>query len=250
MTMTKILTGGNEMTKLMTSLMTAGIALGSVALLGAPAMAQSATGPSLSANVAVVSDYRFRGVSQSDEDPALQGGLDVGYQGFYVGTWGSSIQENRGAETEFDLYGGWGTTFANDMAFDVGFLYYTYPDGNNTNYYEFYTSVSGKVQQLEWKLGANYSPDQNNLGDDDDLYLQGSVKYTLPNSPIYVAAHGGWENGALADPDLSGGNNKIDWSASIGVTWQAWDVSVSYVDTDQHCNACDATAVFSIGASF
>ena len=61
----------------------------------------------LGANVAIVSDYRFRGVSQSDEKLAIQGGLDVAHSsGFYLSTWGSSINDFNGSETELDIYGG------------------------------------------------------------------------------------------------------------------------------------------------
>lgn len=62
----------------------------------------------ISANIGYFSDYRFRGVSLSDEDFALQGGIDVTHSsGFYVGTWGSSIEPFNGAEMELDLYGGY-----------------------------------------------------------------------------------------------------------------------------------------------
>ena len=102
------------------------LALGSVTGL---AQAQAAAPESsLSYNVGAVSDYRYRGISQSRLQPALQGGLDYADKsGFYVGAWGSSIKwikDTPGAtkgSTEIDLYGGYKSTVG-DLAYDVGFL--------------------------------------------------------------------------------------------------------------------------------
>ena len=105
------------------------LALGSVSGL---AQAQTATPESsLSFNVGVTSDYRYRGISQSRLQPALQGGVDYADKsGFYVGAWGSTIKfiKDSGASkgnVELDLYGGYkGTVGA--VAYDVGFLRYEY----------------------------------------------------------------------------------------------------------------------------
>ena len=99
------------------------------------AQAQAAAAPAsphtFTGNVAVVSDYRFRGVSQTYKLPALQGGFDYSHSsGFYVGNWNSSVSGlsyNGGAALEMDFYGGWKTEFANGIGFDVGGLYYYYP---------------------------------------------------------------------------------------------------------------------------
>ncbi|PUE33419.1 TorF family putative porin [Limnohabitans sp. Jir72] len=90
----------------------------------------------LSYNAGVVSDYRYRGISQTRLDPALQGGVDYADKsGFYVGAWGSTIKwikDTQGVtsgSTELDLYGGY--KFAvGDFAYDLGFLRYQYA-GNN-----------------------------------------------------------------------------------------------------------------------
>jgi uncharacterized protein (TIGR02001 family) len=117
------------------------LALGSVSGL---AQAQAAApASSLSFNVGAVSDYRYRGISQSRLQPALQGGLDYADKsGFYVGAWGSSIKwikdiPGGDASIEVDLYGGYKGSVG-DVAYDVGFLRYEYPSNNlpvsaNTN---------------------------------------------------------------------------------------------------------------------
>jgi hypothetical protein len=83
-----------------------------------------------STNVALVSDYRFRGISQSLEDPAVQGGFDyVHAAGAYLGTWASSVSSDQylgGSGMEWDVYGGYRRTLGN-VILDVGVLYYFYP---------------------------------------------------------------------------------------------------------------------------
>ena len=230
------------------TLLAAGLVLGASAFaFTGPALADDEV--SLSANVALTTDYRFRGVSLSAEDPAIQGGIDIGYQGFYIGTWSSSIDQFNGSEQEVDLYGGWGMDLTDGLAIDAGFLYYVYPGGVGTDYYELHATVSGSVQMIDWSLGINYNPSQSNLGDEDDTYIHGDLSYTIPDSPVYVGAALGYEDGAL-----SFGGNKWDWSLKLGVTYQQWDVSVAYIDTNKGvadgCSTCGATGVVTVGASF
>lgn len=104
------------------------LAIGSLASV---AQAQTAPESTLSYNAGVVSDYRYRGISQSRLQPALQGGVDYADKsGFYVGAWGSTIKwiKDAGAtagSVEVDLYGGYKAAVG-DVAYDVGFLRYEY----------------------------------------------------------------------------------------------------------------------------
>jgi len=82
-------------------------------------------------NVGVVTDYRYRGISQTRLKPALQGGIDYSNGGFYLGTWASTIKwikDGGGdANVEIDLYGGYKGEIAKDFGYDVGVLTYQYP---------------------------------------------------------------------------------------------------------------------------
>jgi len=113
-------------------------ALGALLLSAPAAFAEEAAAPesphSFSANVGLFSQYIFRGISQTNEDPALQGGFDYSHSsGFYIGTWASNVSwirdaENQTGSAEIDIYGG----FANEIGdtgigYDVGLLYYWYP---------------------------------------------------------------------------------------------------------------------------
>ena len=117
----------------------------------------------ISANVALVSDYRFRGISQSDKNPALQGGLDYAFEnGFYLGTWGSSVNfdsiEDFNGSLKLDVYGGWGTDFGENSSIDLGYIYYAYPGddgGLDGDYQEFYANYGWR----DLKLGVAYSDD-------------------------------------------------------------------------------------------
>ena len=126
----------------------------------APASPHTFTG-----NVGVVSDYLFRGISQTHGKPAIQGGLDYAHAGgFYAGLWGSSISwvsdaQNVSAPTEIDLYAGYKGTIKGDLGFDVGVIAYKYPGSKDVP-----ANLSAKADTAEvygaisWKwLTAKYS---------------------------------------------------------------------------------------------
>ena len=96
----------------------------------APAAA-AAPESTLTSNVNLVSDYRFRGISQTWHLPAVQGGIDYSHvSGFYLGTWASNVSGNsynNGAGLELDLYGGYKFSVAQDLTLDFGALAYVYP---------------------------------------------------------------------------------------------------------------------------
>ncbi len=124
----------------------------SLAAMTLPAIAQKAAEPefSVSGNFGLFSDYRFRGISQTDLGPALQGGFDLTHKsGFYLGTWASSISEFtsfQGDGIEIDFYGGYRFSLG-DVGVDIGNLYYYYPgavagDGYKPNTNEVYVGLS------------------------------------------------------------------------------------------------------------
>ena len=100
-----------------------------MALAGAFTAVAHAEG--MSANVALTSNYKFRGQDQGNNKPALQGGFDFSVGGFYVGNWNSSIGLTD-AGLEMDFYGGYKGEAAG-LGYDVGVLQYYYPQKNNIN---------------------------------------------------------------------------------------------------------------------
>jgi len=98
------------------------------AVTAVPTVAQA----ELAFNVGAVTDYRYRGISQTRLKPAIQGGIDFSAGGFYVGTWASSIKWIKDAggnsDAEVDFYGGYKGEIAKDLTYDVGVLRYQYFD--------------------------------------------------------------------------------------------------------------------------
>jgi uncharacterized protein (TIGR02001 family) len=141
------------------------IALALSAALPAFAADEPAPADPLSFNVGVVSEYRYRGISQTRLKPALQGGIDYASpSGFYVGTWASTIKWIKDAggdsEVEIDVYGGYKTEIAPGLTMDVGLLQYYYPShklGVSPNTLEAYGALTyGPVT-------AKYSHSTTNL---------------------------------------------------------------------------------------
>ncbi len=128
------------------------------------AMAEDAPASPLSFNVGVVSDYVFRGISQTHHDAAVQGGIDYAFSnGFYVGTWASSITWVKDAlgkgSVELDLYGGYKGAINEDWSYDVGAIAYTYPGhGKAVATYTGNPTSAEVYGSLGWKwLSAKYS---------------------------------------------------------------------------------------------
>ena len=132
--------------------------------VAASAFAAPAAYAQFSANIGAVTDYRFRGISQTNKQPALQGGLDYAFSnGLYVGTWASMVTKDlypAGAGLEVDFYGGWKKELAKDLTLDLGVLYYWYP---GAAYYTYgvggtaQTAKSGnKFNNTELYIGASY----------------------------------------------------------------------------------------------
>lgn len=124
-------------------------ALLSLATVMAAAALPSAAYAQLAFNVGAVSDYRYRGISQTRLKPAVQGGLDFAAGSFYVGAWASTVKwiKDAGgdASAEIDLYAGYKGEIAKDIAFDVGVLTYQYPSHKlsvSPNTTEVYGAVS------------------------------------------------------------------------------------------------------------
>ena len=95
----------------------------------APAAAAPAPDWTVTGNLSLASDYRFRGISQTNKQPAISGGFDVAHSsGFYIGNWNSNIDSDffQGANIEMDFYGGYKGTLA-DFGYDLGAIYYYYP---------------------------------------------------------------------------------------------------------------------------
>jgi len=224
-------------------------ALQALAITTAAISLSVAEAQQIEANVALVSDYRFRGVSLSDEALAIQGGFDLGFEsGLYLGAWGSSIEPVGNSEMELDLYVGYGGEIG-VLSYDLGVIGYFYPGAEDVAYGEVYASLTGMLGLVETTGSLAYAPEQDNIGNDDNFYVNLSGALPLGETGLSVSAGIGYETGAFGDPD-GDGDDKVDWTLGIGGDAYGVDWTLAYIDTSEEGDASDATAVFMISKAF
>ena len=197
------------------------------ALIATPAVAQDAPASPITVNggATLVSDYRFRGISQTDKRFAVQGTLTVSHEsGLYGTVWGSSIDDYvaSGADQEIDFIVGYKKTIGG-TTIDGGVLYYYYPGsgGANTDFVE--------------------------------PYLAADLSTAIPSTPLTLSAHFGHSFGPSY---LTIGDEYSDWNIGATYTWKNLSFGVQYVDTDgtfitpKGRNASKAGVVASVGVAF
>ncbi|WP_301750449.1 TorF family putative porin [uncultured Erythrobacter sp.] len=249
---------------------------------------EEASDITLSGSATLTSDYRFRGVSQSDEGMAVQGGFTLAHSsGLYAGAWGSNLSgwgTFGGANMELDLFAGFKLPVG-EGTLDTGLVWYMYPSGaDTTDFAELYAKLSGSVGPIGLTAGVAYAPSQEALGNafpvgsppnpgdkEDNLYLSGDATYGISGAPITLKAHLGYSDG---NPGLGPNGTSIaptgtylDWLIGADIVpIPGLTLSVAYVDTDitegeanlirpnfatlAGDSISDATVVFSVTASF
>ena len=207
------------------------------ALTSGVALAQAPQAPAsphtLTGNIGLYSQYVFRGLTQTDRDPALQGGFDYSHaSGFYAGTWASNISWLRdfgayssGGSLEWDFYGGFKGTFGkSDFGYDVGLLYYYYP-GNvapgfvKANTLEAYGALSWRWLSAKF----SYSLDNKTFGvadSDGTWYFDLTANVPLGDSGFTAIAHWGKQKfRGSAVPGIP--NNRV-------ASYEDWKLGLSY----------------------
>lgn len=219
------------------------------------AYAEEESYPKIGGSATFVSDYRFRGVSFSNLDPAVQAGIDLTTKsGFFVGMWGSSIADFNGATTEVDLFAGWSGDLG-PLTATVGVTGYFYPGGTDTDIVEFFGSLEGTAGPATVTVGLNWAPDQDNLGR-SSRYAFASLGVAIPETPLTLKASMGHERGGLvADASPIGTTNKFDWMLGVDAAVGPLTLGVAYIGTDiPHKKLWNETSkngfVFSVSAAF
>ena len=190
--------------------------------------AEEASGPiTISGGVTGVSDYRFRGVSLSDKDFAIQPTLTVKHEsGFYAGFWGSNLAENPGDDIEVDLYAGFAG--GNKLTYDIGATYYLYPGVSSLNYVELTGKLGSTIGPATVGVQLSYVPSQDNTGNNDNWYYGTNAAIALPDSPISIVGSIGIEDGSF-----TAGDEKVDWSLGLTANVSGFTLGASYVDTNR-----------------
>ena len=198
--------------------------------LALPAMAAAQTPPAspVTGNVALVSEYRFRGIDQTFGKPAFQGGFDYAHaSGLYLGNWNSNVNPGAGfggANLEMDFYAGWRKAFG-DFGLDVGAIYYWYPGSEpKVDNKEVYIGGSWKTLSAKYfhSIDDYFSvPDTK-----DSWYLDFTYTHDLGGGWGAVAHYGIFEFKNVPDGDYN------DWKLGVTKDLGGWILGAAYVDTD------------------
>lgn len=148
-----------------------------------PDDAPETSGPSFTFNAGVSSDYVFRGVSQTDENPQLFAGVDYSNGRFYAGAWASNVEFPGDPDTnaEIDLYAGFKPVIG-AVTFDLGVIAYLYtgqPDGADYDYVEAKLAASTAAGAGTIGAALYYSPDFFGASEDEATYIEVNGSYPL-----------------------------------------------------------------------
>lgn len=201
---------------------------------------------SIAANVALKTDYIYRGISQTSGGSAIQGGFDFASEsGFYVGTWASSITFDD--SIEIDYYGGFRGALTEEVGYDVGVLYYDYPGMSSDDFVEVY----GKVTYGSLLATINYSNDFY-AGTGKAWYYTLDYGFALGND-VTLGLHYGFSD---FDQDVFGTEDSYsDYNVSLSAPFAGTTLSLMYNNTsmdDGDCGSadCEAAVVFGISKAF
>ncbi|MCC6709819.1 MAG: hypothetical protein IT492_19875 [Gammaproteobacteria bacterium] len=257
----------------------AAVALASVAM---GATAEEASSPHVfAANVALTTNYMFRGITQTDNGPAIQGGFDYQYTpvGFYAGAWASNVElavpnsaaisTNNRASVELDYYGGFAGALANGVGWDIGGIYYSYPGQNEDgklikngvvtsagadyDYAEVYLKTSyaftGVTYSPTVKGGVYYSPEY--FGEDgDSVYGFGTFGVTLPYDVGLSATVGYLTVDGDKTTGLIDGYDYVHYSIGVSKAVGKLNLNLSWNDADGGCTDVTGKAGMCEGVVF
>ena len=204
------------------------LALAAVCALAAvPASAQESA-PDISFNVGAASDYVFRGVSNTDENPQVFGGADLTAGLFYAGVWASNVDFDDGTDAEIDIYAGVTPTLG-AVSLDFGALYYAYvdaPSGADADYLELQAKASVPAGPAILGAGFYYAP--NSYGHvDHSMYYEVNGAYAVNYKMSFSAA--------LGRQAFDGPGDYTIWNVGAGyVLAENLGVDLRYHDTDRH----------------
>jgi len=240
--------GNTTMLKKLTLATAAAIAVTASSFAVAETLSSPVGDFDVSMNVGLTSDYIFRGISQTQGNGAIQGGLDVAHEnGLYIGTWASNVDFGGDASVEFNYYLGFGNDITENISYDLGWIKYDYPGESALNFSEYYGSLSA----YGLTVGAAYSDDFG--GSDTTLYSYVYYEYALPYDVGLALQYGKYD---FKDATFGNDDSYNDWSIGLSKTLVGLDFGLTYSDTSlsgSECagfvgkdDYCDATLVVSV----
>ncbi len=209
----------------------------------APPPSKSACG--LSANVALTNDYIFRGVTQTDGDAAIQGGVDVSCGIFYAGVWGSNVDFGTDTTVEVDFYAGIKTEYKG-ITFDLGAIVYAYDDADDV--VEFKLGASGEIYSGTTVGFTAYLNPEDEVYTYEFAFEKAFSSKVGPFSPTFSAVVGLVDD----DTDFTGlGGDYTYWNAGVSLGFaKNYALDLRYHDTDVDTAASDERFTATLSASF
>jgi uncharacterized protein (TIGR02001 family) len=199
-------------------------ALPALALLAGAAQAESP----FSANAAFTTDYVFRGISQTLEEPAVQAGFDFAHDsGLYASIWGSNVNFADGdqAHVEIDYIAGYASTLG-ELGYDLGAIYYSYPGADSALDYDFFEAfgaLSYEFGPVSLAGGLNYSPEFfGDTGSATYVYVGASA----PLAGIFSVS------ATVGRHDIDAADDYLHWQLGVGAELSGFAFDLSYHDTD------------------
>lgn len=189
--------------------------------------AAGAANAGVSSTWTLASDYDFRGITQTAQDPAIQGSLDYAHDsGWYAGAWGSNVDfGSLDVDYEVDLYTGFSGSTEGGLGWDAGIIYYAYPDESDLDFVEIYGSLS-----YSWFKGKLwYSNDfggDSTSGDTPAYYVEGNATIPLPAN-FSALAHVGYSAGDYWDDADS---EYFDYAVGVGYTAGRFNLALKWID--------------------
>ena len=214
------------------------------AFAAAPAFAEDAPLVKFTGSATLATEYNLRGISQSDLDPAIQGGITATTApGIYVGAWASSLAGNGswgGSNMELDLIGGYSKAVG-PVTLDGGVIYYVYPGTTGHDYFELYGSVAGKVGPVNAKLGTYWAPAQKNINatgvkNGHNIWVYTDLGLPISGTPITLKGHVGYSSG---NSIYTWGKDVVDYGVGADLAYGPVVLNVSYVGTDMNKDFAD-----------
>ncbi len=174
---------------------------------------------SLSANVSVSNNYIWRGLTQTTNEPAVQGGIDYAHDsGFYAGTWVSNVQyaSDDVYSYEHDMYAGFAFDVG-EVSFDVGYLYYNYDEEAEFDFGEVYGTIAWKGLSASAYILTNTEADE--IGDQDfdageAYYISIDYAFEIGNG-IEIGLHGGYHDGDFQEAFNGTDGDYYDYNISL-----------------------------------
>jgi uncharacterized protein (TIGR02001 family) len=211
------------------------VARGLALALSSSLAATPAAAADWSAEVGLVSDYRYRGLSLSNRKPAVQGSLSLEHEsGAYAELWASSLTESGASKAEIDATAGYAFSLTEALSFDVSATYYAYPGAADANALDLTGTLEAGGGPFTASFGLSVAPPQRGTRDDlgdrkTNVYAFAGASYQLPSVPLTLRTTVGYERGPW---DMAEGAGKWDWSLGGEADFKRFRVGIDFVGSD------------------